>query len=142
MRTATLSSQLRFHVYWEHLSLRVRSGGMPRGTSSDFLQSCSLSRKRKRSRSKSWTRVSNPPIAVFKRHFLFTRPSSLFCANADSCGIPDQGAAAQHQEVHLPHEGRSYAAALRTRRCYRGEALCTRWRRPRMSVYRHSLDRY
>ena len=32
----------------------------------------------------------------------FTHPSSLFGADADTRGISDQGAAAQHQEIHLP----------------------------------------
>ena len=108
---------------------------MPGGTSSDFLLSCSLSLKRKHSRSRSWTRVSNHPLSFFGKTFLFTYPFSLFGVDADTCGISNQGTAAQHQEIHLPQGSRPYAATLRTRGCHRRETLCSRWRRPRMSIY-------
>ena|SRR6266850_2762349 len=58
--------------------------------------------------------------------------SSLFGADVHPCGVSDQGATAQHQEVHLAHEGRSITAALRVRRCDRGEALCAQGHRARM----------
>ena len=112
----------------------MHSDGMPGGTLSDFLLSCSLSPKRKRSRLRSWTRVSESTLPLFRRTFVFTHPFSLFGAYADTCSVSDQGAAAQHQEIHLPHEGRTYAAALRTRACHRGKALCPRRRRPRMNT--------
>ena len=107
---------------------------MPGGTSSDFVLSCSLSPKRKRSRLRSWTRVSIYPLALFGRTILFTYPFSLFGADANTCGISAQSAAVQHQEIHLPHEGRPYTATLRTRGSHRGKALCPRRRRPRMSI--------
>jgi Sugar (and other) transporter len=55
-------------------------------------------------------------LPLFRRRpILFTHPLfSLLCADAHTCGISDQGAAAQHQEIYLPHEGRPYTAPLRT----------------------------
>ena len=91
-------------------------------------------RNRKRSRLRSWTRVSIYPLPLFGRTFLFTYPFSLFGADANTCGISDEGAPVQHQEIHLPHEGRPYAATLRTRGSNRGKALYARRHRPRMSV--------
>jgi Sugar (and other) transporter len=74
------------------------------------------------------------PLPLFGKTFLFTHPFSLFGVDADTCGISNQGTAVQHQEIHLPQESRPYAATLRTRGCHRGETLCPRWRRPRMSI--------
>ena len=59
-----------------------------------------------------------------------TQSPSLFGANAYPCGVSDQGATAQHQEVHLPHEGRSITTALRVRRWDRGEGFCARGHGP------------
>ena len=140
MCAATSSLQLRFHVYWERSSLKVHLDGMPGGTSSDFLPSCFLSRKQKRFRSRSWTRVSTP-ASVVQKDILFTHALlSFFGADADSCGVSDEGAATQHQEAYLPYEGRSPTAALRIRGCHRGETLFTRWCGTRMSMYRRQPD--
>ena len=75
------------------------------------------------------------PPPLLRRRFIHT-PFSLFGAHVHPCGVSTEGAATQHQEVHLPHAGRRYTTTLRTRRCHRGETLCTRRLRPCMRIYR------
>ena len=44
----------------------------------------------------------------------YSHTPSLLCTDTNPCRIPNQGAPSQHQEVHLPHESRSFTASLRT----------------------------
>ncbi len=44
-------------------------------------------------------------LRIFRHLALYSRTtSSLLGADADTCGISDQGAAIPYQEVHLPYE--------------------------------------
>ena len=98
---------------------------MPRGTLSGSLQFYSLSPRQKRSHSKSWIKVFTLPTLSRQQ---YSHTPSLLGANTYPCRIPNQGAPSQHQEVHLPHEGRSFTASVRARWCHWREALRA-WRR-------------
>jgi len=108
---------------------------MPGGTSSALLPSCFLSPRRRRCRSRSWTKVSHR-TGTIPTYCSCECESSFFCADICSCGIPNQGTAPQHQEVHLPHEGGSPTSALSPRWRGRGEALCSRRRWTCMTIFR------